>query len=236
MADERLTSRARRNRQRRDQMEEERRKMRERSAHVQELVEQEEQAIKQLERELEKHPEEAERLELLEKIEEHEARSIAAREKLIVDQEKLIADMLEVLFEYEATVAEVELEHGKLRSEALKHQATFSGAAVVSIATITQVLLPASLSATYLLWITYALLLVTVSISLLLMHEEVRTARRTFLGLDDDSRSIDDDSRSMRRREEERRRKVSRRLYQASCFGFPVSTAIFGIFMWINLG
>jgi len=83
--------------------------------------------------------------------------------------------------EIEMIEVEVAIEGSKIRAEALKHQATISAGAIAGIATITQIILPPDLNATLLLWTTYAVLLLTVCISVSLMHVEARRVERALV-------------------------------------------------------
>jgi hypothetical protein len=78
--------------------------------------------------------------------------------------------------EFEAVAAEASVEGSKLRSEALKHQATLAAGAIAGVAAITEVVMPQPLNATLWLWFTYVVLLTTVWLSVLLMHVEAGNA------------------------------------------------------------
>jgi hypothetical protein len=82
------------------------------------------------------------------------------------------AESMAVFEELEAVAAEASVEGSKLSSEALKHQATLAAGAIAGVAAITQVVMPPPLHATLWLWFTYVVLLMTVGLSVLLMHVE----------------------------------------------------------------
>lgn len=81
-----------------------------------------------------------------------------------------------ILEEHVSIEAEADIEGAKLRSEALKHQATVAGAAIIGIAAVTRDILPLPDNPPVwldgLLWLTYLTLLSTVCASLILMHSE----------------------------------------------------------------
>jgi hypothetical protein len=80
--------------------------------------------------------------------------------------------------ELEDALAEASLESSQLRSDALKQQATFAGAALVGTAAVAEVLLPEEQVALPLLWAAYGILLVTICASLLLLHLEAWSTER----------------------------------------------------------
>jgi hypothetical protein len=128
-----------------------------------------------------------------------------------VDELQAAAEEINVVF------VEGSVEGSKLRSEALKHQATIAGGAIVGIATITQVVMPPNLNATLLLWATYVVLLMMVCYSIILMHAE---ARRT--------------EDLLRTGESNVGGRVARWTYVASYMGLPVAVVLFIIFQLCN--
>jgi hypothetical protein len=92
--------------------------------------------------------------------------------ELEAERAELEAESSAVLEEFEAVVAEASVEGSKLSSEALKHQATLAAGAIAGVAAITQVVMPQPLNSTLWLWFTYVVLLMTVWISVMLMHLE----------------------------------------------------------------
>ncbi len=89
------------------------------------------------------------------------------------------AESRAVVEEVEAVAAEASVEGSKLRSEALKHQSTLAAGAIAGVAAITQVVMPQPLHAILWLWFTYVVLLTTVWLSVMLMHDEARNAEHT---------------------------------------------------------
>lgn len=113
---------------------------------------------------------------------------------------------------------EAEIEGSKLRSEALKQQATFSAGAIVGIAAITRGVLPTYQIYTPLLYIAYVLLLLTISMSLSLINTEAWRVELT-----------------LRSGELEHRGKLHRMFYYFAAGGFSTSVLVFAVFMTANL-
>lgn len=80
--------------------------------------------------------------------------------------------------ELQAAFSESTLEGTKLWADSLKQQATFSGAALVAITTVTEALLPERLVLQPLLWASYVFLLLTLCVSLFLLHLNTWYANR----------------------------------------------------------
>jgi hypothetical protein len=132
-------------------------------------------------------------------------------------------DLLEATKELEVAVAEAAVEGSKLRSDALKHQATLAAGAIAGIAAITQVVMPQPLNAILWLWATYVVLLQTVWLSVVLMHIEgwnVEHALRT-----------GEEPSSLRLRE-----RVFEWAYLVSIAGLPVAVSLFLVFQLFNIG
>ncbi len=120
----------------------------------------------------------------------------------------------DIIEEHAAVMAEADIEGAKLRSEALKHQATVAGAAIVGIAAVTRDILPLPDNPPELLvgllWLTYLTLLLTVCGSLLLMHVEASRVEHVL--------------REGKDRKDDR---VTDLAYKFSLLGLPVAVALF---------
>jgi hypothetical protein len=140
-----------------------------------------------------------------------------------IDTEKMRADEAEVdavLEELEHVRMEASIEGAKLRNDALKQQATFSGAAIVGVAAITRGALPhigTPLSNVLLISI-YVVLLTTICTSLLLMHIENVDVERTLL-----------------RGERLDRGRLVRWGHFGSTLGLPIAVVLFGVYESVNL-
>jgi len=120
--------------------------------------------------------------------------------------------------ELEAALAEASLESSQLRSDALKQQATFAGAALVGTAAVAQVLLPKEQVAQPLLWASYGILLVTICVSLLLLHLEAWNTEKLLSS-----------------GEHQRRSRIFGVMYWASVAGLPLAVVAFVVFAALNI-
>jgi hypothetical protein len=146
--------------------------------------------------------------------------SIDERVKKIDAIADIFGEIDEADEDIEVVRTEATIEGSKLRSEALKQGAIFSGAAVVGIAAITRTrgLLPPVHELPLVLWAAYACLLITIAVSLVMMHMEAIRTERTFEA-----------------GEVENRGAFLKTLYFIAASGFPIATVMFALFMIANL-
>jgi regulator of protease activity HflC (stomatin/prohibitin superfamily) len=120
--------------------------------------------------------------------------------------------------EVKAALAEAAFESSRLRSDALKQQATFAGAALVGTAAVAERLLPKEQVAQPLLWASYGILLVTVCASLLLLHLEAWSTER-----------------ALATGERQPRSRLFRATHWASMAGLPLAVLAFVAFAALNV-
>src|SRR5215207_1137089 len=131
------------------------------------------------------------------------------------------AELMTLTKDLEAVLAEANIEGSKLRTEALKQQATFSGAALVGITAIVQAILQTPLALILTLWLSSAFLLLGVCVSLILIHVEARRAEKSL--------------RTGRVGVEGRWQNFWKGLYGASTVFLPAATVTFVVFFIANL-
>jgi hypothetical protein len=156
----------------------------------------------------------SEEVEVVREVQGRIAESLEATEHF----QEYAVEMARAGAEIESALAEVALESSKLRSDALKQQATFAGGALVGTAAVAEGLLPKEQVAQPLLWASYGILLVTICASLLLLHLEARGTERLL---------------STGERQHESR--IVEVAYWASVAGLPLAVLTFVAFAAVNV-
>ena len=106
----------------------------------------------------------------LEDVERHAEED---RQRHLKERDEKLAEMDQIINELLIIQTEAGIEGTKLKVEALKQQGTFAAAAVAGVtAIVASDLIPEGASHVYLVWITLAILLVTIVISLFLIYIE----------------------------------------------------------------
>jgi hypothetical protein len=142
-------------------------------------------------------------------------------------QEQYFKEMEEVTTLYRSlteelgtVAAEISIETSKLKSEALKQQSTLSALAIGGIAAITNGPLGNAQSGFFLVVVAYGVLLLTLVVSLFLLHAVVMHVERTLhAGGDMNIRLIMNINK----------------FYRASWYGLPIGIVLFVIFLVANL-